>query len=115
MKLVMITALVLGAACGKDATTGAADDGSIDVARRAVKQIAFEAYPMWSATHPDKECPAVLTDMAEAKVALDPWASPFKLYCGPTAPKGVRGLGVASLGPDRKEGTADDIRSWDSP
>jgi Type II secretion system (T2SS), protein G len=88
----------------------------VDIAKITVKRYAFEAYPMWSAEHPDKACPdrlADLNDYMKTNDTKDPWGQPYKSFCGPTLPPGAKGLAVLSLGEDAKEGTADDIKSWE--
>jgi hypothetical protein len=46
------------------------------------------------------------------KDVKDPWGSEFQMKCGDGAPEGAE-FGVLSLGPDKKEGTDDDIKSWE--
>jgi|HubBroStandDraft_6_1064221.scaffolds.fasta_scaffold917996_2 hypothetical protein len=85
------------------------------VARHAVQQYAFEAYPMWAAAHPDQACPTTLAELREYtsdKDDNDPWGHPYKMMCGPSLPAGVHGVAIASAGPDGMFDTADDIRSW---
>ncbi len=87
-----------------------------DIAKLTVTKFAFEAYPPWSSAHPDKACPDKLEDMSDymdKKDIKDPWGNPFRMFCGPTLPAGVKtGIAVMSLGEDQKEGTEDDIKSW---
>ena len=75
------------------------------------------AYAKWS-TDNDEACPEKLEDLAKymnKKDNKDPWGSVFIMKCGDTAPEEVEGgFGVVSLGPDRKEGTNDDIKSWEN-
>ena len=87
----------------------------IDLAKIEVRKYAFEAYPSWSASNPDKACPAKLADLAELTNAelVDPWGHAYKMMCGKDLPKGAKGLAVSSPGPDGKPGTADDIKSWE--
>lgn len=75
------------------------------------------AYAQWSADHEDP-CPAQLDDLAKytnRKDTKDPFGSLFIMKCGDQAPEGASdtGFGVLSLGPDKKEGTPDDIKSWE--
>lgn len=84
--------------------------------RSKVKQYAFEAFPQWAASHPDKACPDKLADLNEymsSNDSNDAWGRPLKMMCGVSMPPGVRGLAVMSLGEDGKEGTEDDITSWE--
>lgn len=87
-----------------------------DVASMAAKKYAFEAYPSWAAAHPDKACPDRLVDLNEymnEKDTKDPWGNDYKMFCGANLPAGARGFAVLSAGEDGKEGTADDIKSWE--
>lgn len=86
-----------------------------DIARAAVSKYVNEAYPMWSQANPDKLCPASIDDLSEyvnAKANKDPWSTPYRLLCGPNLPPGATGIAVASNGPDQKENTEDDVKSW---
>jgi hypothetical protein len=47
------------------------------------------------------------------KDTKDPWGTDYKMFCGQTLPPGAKGLAVSSAGEDQKEGTSDDIKSWD--
>jgi len=92
------------------------DESAIHRAELLTEKLAFEGYPTWAAAHADKECPAKLADLLEyvtEKDAKDPFGNEMKMFCGTNLPKGVRGLGVQSAGPDGKFDTADDIHSWD--
>jgi len=119
MRLTMTTsiAIVVLAACGTKETTDKLQESKRNVAKVAANKIAVEAYPSWAMAHPDKQCPDKLDDLGEylgdKSLLVDPWGHPYRLYCGPGVPPGVKGLGVASLGPDGEAGTADDIKSWD--
>jgi len=48
-----------------------------------------------------------------AKVPMDPWNTPY-VYRNPGS-RNPSGFDLFSLGPDKKEGTEDDIGNWDSP
>ena len=63
--------------------------------------------------HPSEGCPTVelLRDKGELSKSskiTDPWESPYKIICGD------EDVSVLSLGPDKREGTADDIRIPDN-
>jgi len=86
-----------------------------ELAKLKAKKYAVEAYPQWSAAHPDKACPAKLEELNEYMSdhdTLDPWGRPYRMMCGPTL-AGAKGLAVISAGEDGKGGTADDIKSWE--
>lgn len=117
MRGMIRVALLLAVLAGCD-DKGARKFSESDTKRAELltKKLAFEAYPQWAAAHPDKACPAKLADLLEyvnEKDAKDPFGTDVKMFCGPDAPKGVRGLGIQSAGPDGKFDTPDDIRSWD--
>jgi len=87
-----------------------------DLARAVVEKYAFEAYPEWAMNHPDKSCPASLAELDEymrERGAKDPWGHAYVMKCGKALPPGAKGVAVYSLGPDGKDGTCDDIQSWD--
>ena len=87
--------------------------GQVKTAKIAVGQIsqAAQQYMMEN----NSNCPASLDDLVAsknlAKKSKDPWGRDFALKCPGTGdPDGVD---VMSSGPDRQEGTPDDIKSWD--
>ena len=78
-----------------------------------------QAYPAWAAAHPGAACPGSLSELAsyldvppDFPTLVDAWGQPFVLACGKDLPPGAKAIAVLSLGPDGKQGTADDIRSW---
>ena len=87
-----------------------------DIAALTVKKFAYEAFGEWSQAHPDKACPEKLEDLSQymdSKDVKDPWGAPYKMFCGQNLPAGAKGgLAVMSSGPDGKDGTEDDIKSW---
>lgn len=108
MKHAWLLALVIVAGCNTDAKKA-------KEVRDALKKYAFEAYPEWTAAHPDKECPPSLADLDEymkPPMPTDPWGTPIKMMCGKDVPKEAKYFAVMSFGPDKQEGTADDIKSW---
>jgi general secretion pathway protein G len=59
--------------------------------------------------HPGDQCPTVellreKKELSAASKITDPWDTPYKIICGDDD------VAVLSLGPDKREGTADDIR-----
>ncbi|MGE5185031.1 MAG: type II secretion system protein GspG [Acidobacteriota bacterium] len=104
-------------ACSKTAAPKTDDPARIAEAKALAAKYAFDAYPRWAAGHPDKACPAKIEDLDEyvkRSDANDPWGHPFKMMCGPTLPADARGgFAVSSAGPDGKDGTTDDIKSWE--
>ena len=80
---------------------------SINTAQTACSTVR-QATIMWKAGHPSEDCPTV--DQLKTEKYLDtgfnlkdPWGSPFKLSCDSDE------ITCTSVGPDRKEGTDDDI------
>ena len=75
------------------------------------------AYQKWAADN-EAECPDKLEDLLKytnKKDLKDPWGNTYVMKCGADqgAPEGEE-FGVTSPGPDKKDGTPDDIHSWDA-
>lgn len=115
MIVLAILALVMGLLVGPK-VMAAFGSSKVKTTKIKLTQYANEAYPQWSANHPDKACPDKLADLNEnmnSKDINDSWGRPIKMVCGANLPPGVKGLGVMSMGEDGKEGTEDDLKSWD--
>jgi len=115
MIVLAILALVMGLVVGPRVMK-MFGESKIDIARATVKKYAFEAYPSWAAAHPDKSCPDRLEDLNEYmnnKDLNDPWHGQYKMLCGQQLPPGAKGIAVMSAGEDGKDGTTDDITSWE--
>ncbi len=92
------------------------DDSKKKIAKMAVNKYADEAFVQWSMQHSDKGCPDKIDDLNEYmnnKDTKDPWGNPYKMMCGQNLPAGAQHVAVMSFGPDGREGTADDIKSWE--
>lgn len=114
MIVLAILALVMGLVVGPRVMKMFGESKG-DIASATVKKYAYEAYPSWSASHPDKGCPEKLEELNEYmnnKDIKDPWGGTYKMYCGANLPAGAKGLAVSSPGEDGKEGTSDDVKSW---
>ena len=114
MIVLAILALIMGLVVGPRVMKMFASS-KVDIAKATVQKYAFEAYPSWSAAHPDKSCPDKLEDLNEYmnnKDIKDPWGNNYIMYCGQNLPAGAKGLAVKSLGEDGKDGTSDDVFSW---
>ncbi|MFT3692150.1 MAG: prepilin-type N-terminal cleavage/methylation domain-containing protein [Kofleriaceae bacterium] len=118
MIVLAILALVMGLVVGPRVMK-LFGESKVHIAEDTVKKYAYEAYPSWSQAHPDKSCPAALSDLNEymnSKDTKDPWGNEYKMYCGASLPAGAKGLAVKSLGENGKEdGPApqgDDVISW---
>ncbi len=99
---------------------GSLASSKVDLMKVKVDKITKEEYPRWASTNNDKQCPDTLLEVglvfynySTAEEYVDAWGKPFKFLCGDTAPAGVKGLAVYSMGEDGKDGTADDIKSWE--
>ena len=74
-----------------------------------------QAHQEWS-LNSDDDCPGNLDDLIKymnSKDLKDPWGQTYEMVCGDDAPEGIS-FGVISKGPDKKKGTKDDIKSWES-
>jgi hypothetical protein len=84
-----------------------------DIAQLTVARLANEAFPQWSAAHPEVRCPAnieALMPWMNSGEAIDPWGRDYRYFCITQPGRPARVL-VWSAGPDRRHGTSDDIRS----
>ena len=115
MIVLAILALVMGLVVGPRVMR-MFSKSKTDIAQLTVKKFAYEAFGEWSQAHPDKACPDKLEDLSQymdSKDTKDPWGNPYKLFCGQNLPAGAKGgLAVMSSGPDGKDGTEDDVKSW---
>jgi len=115
MIVLAILALVMGLLVGPKVMKMFAGS-KVDITKIKLKKYAYEAYPSWSAAHPDKACPEKISDLNEfmndENDSNDAWQRPIKLMCGPSLPPGAKGVAVSSAGEDGKEGTTDDLKSW---
>ena len=115
MIVLAILALVMGLLVGPRVMK-LFSESKIDTTRLKLKKYAFEAYPSWSTSHPDKQCPDKISDLNEYmnnEDSNDSWGHPIQLFCGQTLPPGAKGIGVASFGEDGKPDTPDDLKSWE--
>ena len=87
-----------------------------ETAKIAVTKLANEGYTQWTIHNPGKSCPQSideLTKEVDFKSANDPWGNPYIMLCGDSLPPGARGIAIQSYGEDKKQGTPDDIKSWE--
>jgi hypothetical protein len=71
---------------------------------------------MWARSHPDKLCPDGIEELLvhmNRKDITDPWGNEYEFFCGQNLPAGAKTFAVMSAGEDGKEGTSDDIKSWE--
>jgi general secretion pathway protein G len=115
MIVLAILALVMGLLVGPKVMK-MFGESRVDTTKIKLKKYAFEAYPSWSAAHPDKGCPEKLADLNEymnSEDSNDSWGKPLKMLCGSNLPAGAKGIAIMSAGADNKEGTEDDLKSWE--
>jgi len=88
-----------------------------DTASAIIQQFAYEAFPRWSAANPTKGCPSSLQELTKymnKEDTKDPWGNELIMFCGDSLPPEAKGgIGILSKGPDGKQGTEDDIKSWE--
>ena len=78
-----------------------------------MKKLAYESYPQW-ASRPDNagKCPTI-EPLAEYGGSIkDPFGEHYVIKCH-DLPAGAVGIAVLSKGADKREGTGDDIKSWE--
>jgi hypothetical protein len=72
---------------------------------------------LWAMKPGSKGCPQLsdLTEFMNSKDTKDPWGEEYVLKCGGDLPAGLSpgSIAVYSKGPDGKDGTGDDIKSWE--
>ena len=116
MIVLAILALVMGLIVGPRVMK-MFGESKVDIAKLTVQKFANEAFPQWARAHPDKGCPEKIEELSEymdKKDTKDPWGNVYKFYCGQNLPAGAKGgFAVSSPGEDGKEGTPDDIKSWE--
>jgi prepilin-type N-terminal cleavage/methylation domain-containing protein len=92
-------------------------EAKTETAGLMVNKYANEAYARWVHDTPGKQCPDGLQELAKYtnnEDTKDPWGNELIMVCGENAPEGVPNhFGVMSKGEDGKEGTSDDIKSWE--
>lgn len=113
MIVLAIIALVMGLLVGPQVFKMFGESQE-QIARTEMKRMVYEAYPRWSMKS-GGGCPQSLQDLAEytnKKDVKDPWKNDYVMRCGENAPQGER-FAILSKGVDGKEGTEDDIKSWE--
>ena len=64
---------------------------------------------------PKKSINEIVKYMNNKDDAKDPWGNDFMMLCGAQAPPAAEGFGILSKGKDGKQGTDDDVKSWEKP
>ena len=91
----------------------------VELTKTMVKLAAHQAYSQWSIKNPTEQCPKSLSDIQQymnnpQKELKDSWGNLLVMLCGDQAPQGAgTPFAIYSLGPDGKQGTDDDIKSWE--
>jgi general secretion pathway protein G len=112
---VMIVVVILGLIAGGVAVAvlPKLKKAQIDTTTTSARTLR-QAAEQWRAEHASDQCPTPQMLMQEkaidsASKITDAWDSPFKIICEDNETI------VTSAGPDKKEGTADDIRVPEAP
>jgi prepilin-type N-terminal cleavage/methylation domain-containing protein len=90
----------------------------IETTQMKLEMYANQAFTAWAMAHPQAMCPDKLADLAEyasGRDVKDAWGTPIKMMCGAALPPGAPHIALISAGPDGKEGTDDDLTSWQPP
>ncbi|MGE0546850.1 MAG: prepilin-type N-terminal cleavage/methylation domain-containing protein [Kofleriaceae bacterium] len=114
MIVLAILALVMGLVVGPRVMK-MFGKGKVDIAKIEMQKYAYEAYPQWAQSNPQKSCPeslSALSEFMDKQNTKDPWGTEYKMFCGANLPAGAKGLAVMSFGEDLKEGTEDDLKTW---
>jgi prepilin-type N-terminal cleavage/methylation domain-containing protein len=112
MIVLAILALVMGLLVGPQVLKLFAQ-GKGDIAAAGVKKLAYESYPQWASRPANTgKCPTV-QQLAEYGGSIkDPFGEEYVIKCT-DLPAGANGVAVFSKGEDKREGTGDDIKSWE--
>jgi general secretion pathway protein G len=109
-----IIALIMGVLVGPKLFK-AGDEAKARNAHTIAVQFAT-AYARWSIDH-EASCPGSINDLVKymnnKDNAKDPWGNDYMMLCGESAPPKAEGFGILSKGKDAKQGTEDDIKSWE--
>jgi len=90
----------------------------IQTTQMKLELYANQAFTAWAFAHPQAMCPDKIADLAEyadGHDASDAWGNPIKMMCGAALPPGAHHIALVSAGPDGKDGTGDDLTSWQPP
>jgi general secretion pathway protein G len=103
--ITIIGVLTAAISIGVMAAKKKADVGTTNTACNSVRSATI----LWKNSHPGEDCPTVDQLKSEGLLeksfsSKDPWGNAFKLACD------VDEITCSTAGPDRKEGTDDDIR-----
>src|ERR1041384_4171233 len=88
MIVLAILALVMGLLVGPKVMK-MFGEAKADTTKIKIKKYAYEAYPSWSAGHPEKGAPeklAALNEYMNNEDSNAAWGKPLKMMCGQTLP-----------------------------
>ncbi|KAB2906820.1 MAG: prepilin-type N-terminal cleavage/methylation domain-containing protein [Kofleriaceae bacterium] len=112
MIVLAILALVMGLLVGPQVMK-LFSEGKGDIARAGVKKLAYESYPQWASRPANTgKCPTIQQLAEYGGSVKDPFGEEYVIKCN-DLPAGAVGIAVYSKGEDKREGTGDDIKSWD--
>ena len=112
MIVLAILALVMGLLVGPQVMK-LFSQGKEDIARSGVKKLAYESYPQWvSRPANNGKCPTVQQLAEYGGSVKDPFGEEYVIKCN-DLPVGAKGIAVLSKGEDKREGTPDDLKSWE--
>jgi prepilin-type N-terminal cleavage/methylation domain-containing protein len=112
MIVLAILALVMGLPVGPQVLKLFAQ-GKEDIARAGTRKLANESYPQWVSRPANTgKCPTVQQLAEYGGSVKDPFGQDYVVKCT-DLPPGAIGIAVISKGADQREGTDDDLKSWD--
>jgi general secretion pathway protein G len=116
MIVLAIIGLIMGVLVGP-AVVGSLEKARIDTAYTMTQTISG-AYSKWTAST-GEACPSSIDDLKEdmgkskSSTVKDPWSQDYIIKCGDGLPEGCdTTICVYSKGPDKQDGTKDDIKGW---
>lgn len=110
-----IIALIMGVLVGPS-LFGASEEAKNKMAYQ-VEGNMMAAYERWALEH-SASCPDNISELYKymnRDNVKDPWGNEFIMVCGSQAPPQAKGFGIISKGKDGKQGTPDDVVSWEQP
>jgi len=115
MLVLAILATVMGVLFGPT-LIGMFSESKDKAAKILVEKYAMQAYVQWQ-TNNDDDCPGTIDELNRylgREDAKDPFGKTLIMLCGDNLPPEAEahGIGILSMGKDKKQGTKDDIMSW---
>lgn len=116
MIVLAIIAVVMGFLVGPIVMEGM-QKSKVSTTKMFVDKLAFEAYTQWT-METGENCPSSLKDLekwSNKKGTKDSWGNELVMLCGENVPDGASGgFAILSKGADGKQGTEDDVKSWEA-